>query len=84
MATLMGRHKQAILRLQAKYEGDPKPINSPVSIGGGQMTINIGMESASQLDLRKSNNAAMEMVIAIFFIVGIYLTGLPSPAFFNK
>ncbi len=31
-------------RLQAKYEGGPKPINSSASIGGEQMTINVGIE----------------------------------------
>ncbi len=50
-----------------KYEGDPKSVNSSVSIGGGQMTIDVGMECTSQLDIRKSNNAVMEMVIADFF-----------------
>ncbi len=54
-------------RIQAQYEGDPKPVNSSASIGGGQMTINVGMECASQLDIRKSKNAAMEMAIADFF-----------------
>ncbi len=50
-----------------KYEGDPKSVNSSVSIGGGQMTIDVGMECTSQLDIRKSNNAAMEMAIADVF-----------------
>ncbi len=54
-------------RLQAKYEGGPKPINSSASIGGEQMTIDVGMERASQLDIRKSNNAAMDMAIADLF-----------------
>ena len=31
------------------------------------MTIDDGMECTSQLDIRKSNNAAMEMAIADFF-----------------
>ncbi len=30
------------------------------------MTINIGMEWASKLDITKSNNAAMDMLIADF------------------
>ncbi len=59
---------KATWRLQAKYEGDPKPINFSASIGGGQMTIDVGMEHASQLDIRKSNNAAMEMAITDFFL----------------
>ncbi len=54
-------------RLQAKYEGEPKPINSSASIGDEQMTIDVGIECASQLDLRKPNNTAMEMAIADFF-----------------
>ncbi len=48
------------------------------------MTIDVGMEWASQLDIRKSNNAAMEMAIADFFTVRIYLTRLPSLVIFNK
>ncbi len=31
------------------------------------MTINVGIECASQLDIRKSKDAAMEMAIADFF-----------------
>ncbi len=31
------------------------------------MTIDVGMERRSQLDIRKSNNAAMEMAITNFF-----------------
>ncbi len=67
MTALTKQQKEAMQKLQAKYDGDPKPVNSSASIGGGQMTINVGMEHASQLDIRKSNNAAMEMVIADFF-----------------
>ena len=48
------------------------------------MTINVGMECASQLDIRKSNNAVMEMAIADFFNVRIYLTWLPSLVVFDK
>ncbi len=53
--------------LQAKYKVEPKPVNSSASTGGGQMTIDVGIECASQLDMRKSNNAAMEMAIADCF-----------------
>ncbi len=67
ITALTERLQEATRKLQVKYEGDPKPINSCVSIGGEQMTINVGMERASQLDIRKSNNAAMEMAIADFF-----------------
>ncbi len=52
MTALTKQQKEATLRLQAKYEGDPKPVNSSASIGGGQITINVGMECASQLDKR--------------------------------
>ncbi len=75
MTALTEWQKETTGRLQAKYEGDPKPINSSASICGGQMTINIGMKCASQLDERKSSNAAMEMAIADFFIVRIDLPG---------
>ncbi len=67
MTTLTKRQNKATQRLQAKYEDDPKPVNSSASIGGGQMTVNVGMECTSQLDIRKSNNAAMEMAIADYF-----------------
>ncbi len=67
MTTLTKRQNKATQRLQAKYEDDPKPVNSSASIGGGKMTINVELERASQLDIRKSNNAAMEMAIADFF-----------------
>ncbi len=71
-------------RIQAKYEGDRKPVNSSASIGSGQMIIDVGMECASQLDVRKSNNAAMEMAIADFFTMRIYLARLLSLVIFNK
>ncbi len=48
------------------------------------MTIDVGMERTSQLDIRKSNNSAMEMAIADFFTVRIYLTGLLSQVGFDK
>ncbi len=67
MTALTKRQQEATRKLQVKYEGDPKLVNSSVTIGGGQITIDAGMECASQLDLRKSNNAAMEMAIANFF-----------------
>ncbi len=67
MTTVSEQQKEATWRLQAKYDSDPKLDKSSASIGDGQMTINVGMEHASQLDIRKSNNAAMEMVIADFF-----------------
>ncbi len=44
-----------------------KPVNPCAFVGGGQMTIDVGMEHASQLDIRKTNNAAMEMAIVDFF-----------------
>ncbi len=69
MTALTKQQKEATLRLQAKYEGDPKPVNSSASIGGGQMAIDVGMKRASQLDIRKSNNADMKMAIADFFTV---------------
>ncbi len=75
---------EAMQKLQVKYDGNPKLVNSSSSIGGGQMTINVGMECASQLDIRKSNNAAMEMAIADFFTVRIYLIWLPSLAIFEE
>ncbi len=37
-------------RLQAKYEGEPKPINSSAPIDGGKKVIDVGMEPTSQLD----------------------------------
>ncbi len=67
MTALTKWQQEATRKLQVKYEGDPKPVNSSISIGDGQMTIDVGMERASQLDIRKSNNAAMEMAIADFF-----------------
>ncbi len=38
------------------------------------MPINIGMEHANQLDIRKTNNAAMAIAIADFFTVRIYMS----------
>ncbi len=67
MTALTKQQKEATQRLQTKYEDDPKPVNSSASIGGGQLTIDVGMERASLLDIRISNNAAMEMAIADFF-----------------
>ncbi len=84
MTALTKQQKESMERLQAKYEGDPKPIDSSASNGGEQMTINVGMECTSQLDIRKSNNAAMDMAIADFFTVRICLTGQPSLVVFNK
>ncbi len=78
MTTLTKRQTEAMWRLQANYDGEPKPVNSSVSIGGKQMTIDVGMEHACQLDIRKSNNAAMEMAIDDFFTVRIYITRLLS------
>ncbi len=66
MTALTKQQKEATWRLQAKYEGHPKLVNSSASISGGQMTIHVGMEHTSQLDVRKSHNAAMEMAIADF------------------
>ncbi len=53
-------------RLKPKYEDNSNPIsvNSCVSVGGGQMTVNAGVELALQLDIRKSNIAAIEIAIA--------------------
>ncbi len=84
MTALTKQQKEATRKLQAKYDSDPKPINSSSSVGGGQMTIDIGMECTSQLDIRKSNNAAMEMAIADFFTVRIYLTRLLSQVGFDE
>ncbi len=86
ITALIKRQKEAMRRLQPKYDGDPKPINSSVSIGGGQMTIDVEMEDTSQLDTRKSNNATMEMAIADFFHCEkrIYPTELPSLAIFAE
>ncbi len=70
MIALTKWQKEAAWRLQAKYEDEPKIVNSSASIGGGQMTFDVGMECASQLNIRKFNNAAMEMVIADFFHCG--------------
>ncbi len=67
MTALTKQHREATQKLQAKYDSDPKPVNSSASIGGEQMTIDVGMERASQLDIRKSNNAAMDMAIADLF-----------------
>ncbi len=39
------------------------------------MTIDVGMEWASQTDIRKSNNAAIEMATADFSIVIMSPTG---------
>ncbi len=67
MTALIKQQKEATQKLQAKYDSDPKPVDSCASVGSGQTTIHVGMERASQLDIRKSNNAAMEMAIADFF-----------------
>ncbi len=48
------------------------------------MTIDIGMECASQLDIRKSNNVAINMVIADFFIVRIFLIVQLSQVIFDE
>ncbi len=37
------------------------------------MTINVGIECASQLAIGKSNNVTMDMAIAQFFIVITFL-----------
>ncbi len=84
MTAQIGQQKEATQRLQAKYEGEPKPIISSASIGGEQMTIDIGMKHVSQLVVRKSNNAAMEMAIADFFTVRMYMTGLLSLVVLDK
>ncbi len=67
MTALTKWQKEARWRPQDKYEGEPKPVNSSASIDGGQMTIDVGRERTSQLNIRSSNNAAMEMAIADFF-----------------
>ncbi len=59
MTALTKWQKEAKWRLQAKYDGEPKPINSFASTGGGQVYIDIVMECTSQLDIKKFNNAAM-------------------------
>ncbi len=74
MTALTKQQKEAMWRLQAKYEVDLKPVNSSSSIGCGQMTIDVGIEHASQLDIRKSNKAVMEMAIADFF----YCENIPN------
>ncbi len=66
MTALTKQQKEAMQRLQAKYKHEPKPVNSSASIGGEQMTIDVGMECATQLDMRKSNNAVIEMAVADF------------------
>ncbi len=81
MTALTKQQGEATRKLHAKYDSDPKPVNSSASIGGGQMTINVGMERISQLDIRKSNNAAM--AITDFFTARIYLTGLLSQVGFD-
>ena len=45
------------------------------------MTINVGMEQAYKLDLRKSKNVSMEMVAADFLIIQISMTELLSQIF---
>ncbi len=39
----------------SKYEGNsnPTPINASALVGGGQWTIDIGIEQASQMVIRK-------------------------------
>ncbi len=48
------------------------------------MTIDFEIDQASKMDVGKSNNAAMEMEIADFFISRISLTGLLSLVVFNS
>ncbi len=36
ITALTKQQKEAMQKLQARYEGDPKPINSSISISGGQ------------------------------------------------
>ncbi len=69
MTALTERQADATRNLKSKYIGNTSqnPVKSCASVGGGQMTIDVGMEHASQLYIRKSNNAAMEMAIADFF-----------------
>ncbi len=68
MTILTKQQTDGTCGLQSKYKGNsnPTPINSSISVCGGQMTINIGMEWASKQDIMKSNNAAMDMLIADF------------------
>ncbi len=57
MTALTKRQADTTHILKSKHEGNsnPSPINSSVSVGDGQMTIDI----VSKMDVRKSNNAAM-------------------------
>ncbi len=71
MTTPTKQQVTATWRLHYKHEGNiyPKSFNSFTFVCGGQMTINVGIECAYQLDIRKYNNAAMERAIDDFFIV---------------
>ncbi len=62
----------------SKYEGNsnPTPINASALVGGGQWTIDIGIEQASQMVIRKWNNAAMEMAITGI----LYCENIPNKA----
>ncbi len=48
------------------------------------MTINVGIECASHFDIRKYNNAAMEMAIDDFFIVRMFLIMQLSQDVFDR
>ncbi len=68
MTALTKQQTNTTPRLQFKYEGNSntKPVNSCASIDCGQITKNVRIEHALQLEIRKSNNAAIEMVFADF------------------